>query len=101
MTVYEWTESEHFFVAQVRPTELFDLGTLENLPDWEEWSNPDVDGTPEGKLQAENIATKETGTFCYFFDRRVGREWAEHTIQRWPDKFTRSDSRNLALLKLT
>lgn len=99
MTVYEWTETENFIVARVRPRELFHVDTVESLPSWEEWNDPDIDGSPEGILRARYVTTGEWGTYAYFFDHRVGRDYAERSLARWPEKFAAADTRDIGRLR--
>lgn len=95
MKVYEWSESEHFYIAQVRPSELFDLSTVQSLPDWEEWNNPDIDGPPIGTLWAINITTGKKEIFKYIYDKIVGRDYARGDMAQRKEYSLARDTRDL------
>lgn len=91
MTVYEWKETEHFFLARVRPEELFDLSTLWELPSLESWNDPDIDHGPVGPLKALHL-DGHYGTLYFFIDKRAGREEAERRIFRASELYVKSDA---------
>lgn len=91
MTVYEWTESEHFFLARVRPKELFDLSTLDSPPDWDKWLR-EGDSSGKGTLKALNLVTMERGAFAYYVDKRKGRDRAEELIDGIREWFLQTDA---------
>lgn len=98
MKVYEWSESEHFYIAQVRPSELFDLSTVQSLPDWEEWNDPDIDGQPIGTLWAKSLTSEKMEIFKYIYDKIVGRGYARDHMEQKQEVYLKRDTRDLDML---
>lgn len=98
MAIYEWLESDYFWAVRYRPAELLDLSTLEELPPWEVYNDPDIDGQPEGQLLALNLVSGRFERCVRFFDKRFfSRKYVESWFEDDPEQ-QRRDARQLSLL---
>jgi hypothetical protein len=87
--IYKWTESEHHYIAVVRPDELFDLTTLET---------PGAD-LKEDRLRAVNVVSGEPEVYAFAKSKKWWpREWWVDFYRRAPERFAERDAEQLTQL---
>ena len=85
MKVYEWQETESHFIAYIRPSELFDLTTLEK-------PSPDEQ---EARLRALHTMHNQMEGFAIAYSKKKGKEFAEKALEDSPDIYAARDQKDL------
>ncbi len=88
MQIYSWEETEHHFIAVVRPAELFDLSTLEEPPQ----------AAREVELHAHNVVSGEMEVYAKAFTRDQSIAHLQKREHGAPETYAARDAEQLRQL---
>ncbi len=81
MKVLRWEETEHHYIAVVRPDELFDLSTLTSLDPADR----------EVHMEARNIVTGKMSIYAYAYGKGYNKDFVKKCVDKIPDIYSESD----------
>jgi hypothetical protein len=88
MKVYEWKETEHHFIAVIRPKELFDLTSLEKASPQEH----------EARLRAMHRLTNQMEGYAIAHGKEKGLDFAKKALEDSPDIYAARDAKDIEKL---
>ncbi|MDQ7822188.1 MAG: hypothetical protein RDV48_05275 [Candidatus Eremiobacteraeota bacterium] len=90
MKVYEWQETEHHYIAVIRPKELFDVATLEKP----------TQGEPEARLRAHHRLTNQMEGYAIAYSKGGhALESLKLQLEKSPDIYAARDDKDQEKLK--
>jgi hypothetical protein len=89
MKVYEWQETEHHYIAIIRPMDLFDPTSLEK---------PSADD-PEVRLRARHKINKQMEGYAIAYGKKHSLESVKAELEKSPDIYSDRDAKDLEKLK--
>ena len=78
MKIYRERETDNHFIFELRPHQLFDLATSEEL-----LLHPN---RREAGLRARNLQTRQLEEFAFAWNKKVGHDFARRSIESLPDE---------------